>query len=176
MALTTPRYPESTDAMSRNAPTLHMVCGKIASGKSTLTAALGREAGTIVISEDDWLNALFADDMASISDYVRCTRKLRAIMGPHVASVLRTGVSVVLDFQANTVEARNWMRGILEQTDAAHILHVLDVPDDLCLERLRARNAQGNHPFAVTEEQFRQISSHFVAPSPDEGFTIVLHR
>jgi predicted kinase len=162
--------------MPQSPATLHMICGKIASGKSTLAAELGREAATIKISEDDWLNTLFGEEMKSISDYVRRTTKLRRIMGPQVASVLKAGVSVVLDFQANTVEARNWMRGILEQTDASHVLHVLDVPDEVCLARLQARNAQGDHPFAVTEEQFRQISSYFVAPSPDEKFNVVLHR
>lgn len=162
--------------MSSTLPTLHLVCGKIASGKSTLTARLGSLEGTVVIAEDDWLGVLYADEMTSISDYVRCTSKLRRIMGPHVASLLNAGVSVVLDFPANTLETRNWMRGILDQTNAAHQLHVLDVPDEVCLARLRARNAQGDHPFTATEEQFRQISRHFLPPSADEGFNIVLHE
>lgn len=96
-------------------------------------------------------------------------------MAPHISSLLNAGVSIVLDFPANTVENRAWMRDILEATDASHQLHVLNPPDDLCLARLRQRNAQGDHPFAVTEEQFRRFSKHFVAPSPDEGFNIVLH-
>lgn len=162
--------------MSPKLPTLHLLCGKIASGKSTLTAQLGDEDGTIVISEDDWLNTLFADQMSSISDYVRCASKLRKIMAPHVASLLNSGVSVVLDFPANTIETRAWMKSILAQTNAAHQLHVLNTPDDICLARLHARNAQGDHPFATTQEQFRQISKHFVAPSQDEGFNIVLHN
>ena len=162
--------------MTQQTPTLHMICGKIASGKSTLTATLAQEPATIVIAEDDWLKALFGDEMTSIADYVRCTAKLHKVMAPHIASVLQAGVSVVLDFQANTVDARNWMRGIFEQAGASHVLHVLDVPDQVCLARLHARNAQGDHPFAVTDEQFRQISSHFVPPSPNEGFNIVLHH
>ena len=162
--------------MAARPPTLHMICGKIASGKSTLTAKLGGEAGTVVISEDDWLNALFAEDMASLKDYVRCTRKLHDIMAPHVVSLLKAGVSVVLDFQANTLEARSWMRGIFEEAGASHILHVLDVPDEVCLERLRARNAEGIHPFAVTEEQFHQISRHFVFPTQAEQFNVIVHH
>lgn len=162
--------------MSSASPTLHLMCGKIASGKSTLAARLGSMHGAVVIAEDDWLNALYAQEMSSISDYMRCASKLRQVMGPHVVSLLNAGVSVVLDFQANTIEARRWMRDILEQTDAAHKLHVLDVPDDVCMARLHARNARGEHPFAATEEQFRQVSRHFVAPSPDEGFDIVLHK
>ena len=162
--------------MSPTSPTLHLLCGKIASGKSTLTAKLGSLDGTVVIAEDEWLSVLYSNEMSSISDYVYCASKLRTIMGPHVASLLNAGVSVVLDFPANTIKTRDWMRGILEQTNAAHKLHVLDVPDEVCMARLHARNVHGDHPFAATEEQFRQISKHFHAPSPVEGFNIVLHN
>ena len=159
--------------MSTASPTLHMLCGKIASGKSTLAARLGAVDGTVLIAEDDWLNALFSDRMSTGPDYVRCASKLRTIMGPHISSLLKAGVSVVLDFPANTVETRAWMLGILAATGASHKLHVLDASDELCLERLRLRNAAGEHAFAPTEAQFRQFSKHYVPPSPDEGFNVV---
>lgn len=161
--------------MSSTSPILHLLCGKIASGKSTLADRLGRAPGTVVIAEDAWLHGLYGDQMSSITDYVRCTAKLRGAMGPHITSVLRAGASVVLDFQANTVEARHWMRGILDQTGADHVLHVLDVPNEVCLARLRARNVQGDHPFSVTEAQFYQISNHFCPPSVEEEFHIRHH-
>ncbi|MEL6690677.1 MAG: ATP-binding protein [Pseudomonadota bacterium] len=162
--------------MPAKAPTLHMICGKIASGKSTLTQRLGREAHTVVISEDDWLKALFAEDMKTLRDFVRCSGKLRSAMAPHIVSLLRSGVSVVLDFQANTVDARAWMRGIFEEAEAPHLLHVLDTPDEVCLARLKARNAQGDHPFAVTEEEFARVSQHFQPPAPEEGFNVLIHQ
>lgn len=161
--------------MPDRSPILHMLCGKIAAGKSTLAASLASAPGTVLIAEDEWLNALFADELVSLPDYVRCSSKLRRIMAPHVAALLNAGASVVLDFPANTVEQRAWMRGILEKTTAAHQLHLLDAPDEVCLARLRMRNSQGDHPFAVTEAQFRQFSSHFVAPTRDEGFNVVRH-
>lgn len=161
--------------MPDRSPTLHMLCGKIASGKSTLAAELGRSDWCIVISEDAWLQALYAEEMREVADYMRCTSKLRSVMGRHIAALLNTGLSVVLDFPANTIEQRRWMRGILEQTRAAHVLHVLDVPDEVCLARLRARNAEGAHPFASSEAQFRRISAHLAPPSPDEGFNVVVH-
>jgi predicted kinase len=162
--------------MSSKIPTLHLMCGKIASGKSTLSAQLAALEQAIVIAEDDWLKALYQDHLTSIADYVRCMSKLRSIIGPHVVSLLNSGVSVVLDFQANTIVSRKWMRKILDQTNADHKLHVIDVPDEVCLARLHARNAQGNHPFAATEDQFQQVNKHFVSPSSDEGFDIVLHK
>lgn len=162
--------------MPRAIPMLHMLCGKIASGKSTLAAALAAEDGAVLIAEDEWLGALFAGEMSSASDYVRCAAKLRTVMAPHIASLLNAGVSVVLDFPANTVEQRGWMRGVIDATGAAHLLHLLDAPDELCLARLRARNAAGEHPFAATDAQFRRFTKHFAPPAPDEGFTIVTHR
>jgi len=152
-----------------------MLCGKIAAGKSTVAASLASAPGTVLITEDDWLNALFADELHTLPDYVRCASRLRRIMAPHVVAVLNAGVSVVLDFPANTVEQRAWMRGILDQTTASHQLHLLEPPDEVCLVRLRARNRKGGHPFAVTEDQFRQISSHFIPPTLEEDFNVIRH-
>ncbi|MFX0547638.1 AAA family ATPase [Roseovarius sp. S1116L3] len=162
--------------MPDKSPNLHMLCGKIAAGKSTLAADLAGSPETVLIAEDDWLNALFADELVSLPDYVRCSSKLRRIMAPHVAALLNAGVSVVLDFPANTFEQRRWMRRILEQTTAAHQLHLLDVSDKVCLARLRERNSRGDHPFAVTDAQFHQFNNHFAAPTPDEGFNVVRHE
>lgn len=162
--------------MPDHSPILHMLCGKIAAGKSTLGASLASAPGTVLIAEDDWLNALFADELVSLPDYVRCSSKLRGIMGPHVAAMLNAGVSIVLDFPTNTVEQRRWMRGILEKTTASHLLHLLDVPEEICLARLRDRNRQGEHAFSVTEAQFHQFSSHFAAPSAGEGWNTVKHE
>lgn len=161
--------------MSTELPSLHLVCGKIASGKSTLAAALGQSPGTVVIAEDDWLPALYRGEMSTISDYVRCAGRLQEVLGPHVAAILRAGASVVLDFPANTIASRAWMRQVIRTAGVPHKLHCLDVPDEICMARLRARNAAGTHPFAVTEAQFRQITRHFVAPTAEEGFDIVLH-
>lgn len=161
--------------MSGRSPVLHLFCGMMASGKSTLAASLASADGTVLIAEDQWLSTLFGPEMSTAQDYLRFASRLRSRMAPHVVSLLDAGVSVVLDFPANTAETRAWMRGILDQTGAAHQLHVLAVPDDLCLARLRQRNADGSHPFAPTEAQFRRFSAHYSEPTAEEGFDILRH-
>lgn len=96
-------------------------------------------------------------------------------MSGHVESLLRSGVSVVLDFPANTVATRAWARGLYERAGAAHALHLLEVPDEVCKARLRARNAAGDHPFETSDAEFDQISRHFVPPTADEGFSVIRH-
>lgn len=162
--------------MLTNEPTLHLVCGKIAAGKSTLTSELGSLPGSIVVKEDQWLARLYAGEQNTLADYVRNSTRLRAAMGPHLIELLQTGISVVLDFPANTLVSRLWMRSLFEDAAVAHQLHYLDVADEVCKARLRQRNAKGEHEFVVTDEQFDLFTSHFVAPGHDEGFNVILHR
>lgn len=152
---------------------LHMVCGKIAAGKSTLTQRLSAQPKTVLISEDAWLARLYPNEILAIADYVRCAGRLRNALAPHVESLLLTGLSVVLDFPANTVTNRLWGKSIYEKAGADHVLHYLDIADEVCKQRLRDRNAAGLHPFAPTDEEFEAITRYFVPPTPEEGFHIV---
>lgn len=155
---------------------LDLVCGKIAAGKTTLTRELAEAPATVLIAEDTWMAALFKDELKELADYVHCSARLRDAMGPHVADLLRAGLSVVLDFPANTVANRRWMRSIFEAAGAAHTLHLLDVPDEVCKARLRQRNAEGGHEFTVTDAQFDQFTSYYVPPASAEGFNVVIRR
>ncbi|MBO6772830.1 MAG: ATP-binding protein [Thalassospira sp.] len=157
-------------------PVLHMLCGKIASGKSTLAAELARKPGTVLIAEDEWLSVLFGDQMHTVSDYVRASRKLRDVMGPHVSMLLLSGLSVVLDFPANTRALRGWMRGIYEEVGAGHKLHFLDLEEDICKQRLHARNQAGKHQFSASDAQFHQICAAFQPPIAAEGFDVVTYN
>jgi len=156
--------------------TLHMICGKIAAGKSTLAAELAARPAAIRISEDAWLSCLYKDEQKTIEDYVRNSRRLREVMGDHVVTLLQAGLSVVLDFPANTPASRHWMRSLFERAGVSHRLHFLDVPDDVCKARLRARNAAGTHAFNATDAEFDLFTSYFVPPSADEGFDIETYR
>lgn len=159
----------------RNETTLHLICGKVASGKSTLARSLAENPDTILLQEDVWLSGLYADQLKTLSDYVRYSETLRNTLEPHIVELLRAGPSVVLDFPANTVEYRRWMRRLFETAGCSHQLHLIDVSDDICKQRLRARNATGTHEFQVSDDQFDRITSHFQRPSDVEGFNIVVH-
>jgi predicted kinase len=89
---------------------------------------------------------------------------------------LKAGMSVVLDFPANTVANRRWMRSIVEDASADHELHFLDIPDETCKRRLRERNAAGEHPFQVSDSDYALFTSRFIPPTPDEGFNVVVHK
>jgi predicted kinase len=155
--------------------TLYLLCGKIAAGKSMLAGRLARRPGTLLISLDHWMSLLFPAENRSIEDFARLSARLRAAMGPHVVDILRQDVSVVLDFPANTLRWRSWMRSLITEANVAHELHVLDVPDAVCKERLRQRNESGKHPYQVSEATYDLFMSYFVLPAPEEKFNVIIH-
>ena len=157
-------------------PTLYLLCGKIAAGKSTLAGQLAARPNTVLISEDRWNATLYPDEIKTIEDYSRCSSRVRAVLAPHVVALLKAGLSVVLDFQANTLAVRRWMRTIIGDSGASHELHVLDVPDETCKRRLRERNAAGGHPYQASDAEFEIFTRYFVPPSADEGFNVIVHR
>ncbi|MDP9412656.1 MAG: ATP-binding protein [Pseudomonadota bacterium] len=153
-----------------------MLCGKIAAGKSTLAARLAEAESTVLLSEDHLLARLYPGEINTIDDYVRCATRLREAIGSHIVTLLRQGVSIVLDFQANTLAARGWMRGLFEQAGARHQLHYLRTSDKTCRMRLQARNAAGTHDYQVSEAEFDLFTRFFVVPGPEEGFHVIQHR
>lgn len=152
-----------------------MVCGKIASGKSTLTARLANAQQAVLISEDVWMARLYPDEIHTLADYVRCAGRIKTVLTEHIQSLLSAGASVILDLPFNTTSIRAWGHSLFRTAGCVHRLHYLDVSDEICKARLRARNASGEHPFQTSEAQYELITRHFIPPAPGEGFDIVVY-
>lgn len=161
--------------MSIHSSKFHLVCGYAASGKSTLARQLAREQDAILLSEDRWLSALFAEELHTLADYLRCTARLRNALGPHVVALLQNGQAVVMDFAANTVEARAWLRELAQQAEVSAMLHFLDVSQEASWQRLVKRNQEGSHEFQLSKQQFDKLAAHFEPPSEAEGIPVTRH-
>jgi predicted kinase len=118
---------------------------------------------------------LYPGEIKSLDDYRKFTPRLYAITGMHVQDLLRAGVSAVLDFPVNTLKTRQWMRSIFEGANCRHELHVLDVSDEQCKDRLANRNLEGSHKYQVSDAVFELFTGYFVPPNASEGFNIVFH-
>ncbi|SJK83875.1 AAA family ATPase [Halomonas elongata] len=156
--------------------TLHVLCGKLASGKTTLAEELAAEASTVLISEDLWLSKLFPDEISGFQDYLNCSARLRSAIGQHVQGLLREGISVVFDFAGNTPQERAWAKSLCGQGRAQCVLHYLEASDELCKLQLLRRNEQRPEGSQVTTVgDFDSITKYFVPPSPNEGLKVQSH-
>jgi predicted kinase len=112
--------------------TLHLICGKAGAGKTTLARELGRTLPAVVICEDEWVDTL-GFEIRSLYDFVRASSNWHTLIGPLVSELLRLGISVIFDFDGNTVKSEQWVRTVVETANADHLLHVIEATDSQCL-------------------------------------------
>ncbi|MEM7553953.1 MAG: ATP-binding protein [Cyanobacteria bacterium P01_A01_bin.84] len=154
-------------------PTLHFLCGKMASGKSTLAKSLATENNAILMSEDVWLSHLYPEEIHDLNDYIKYSRRLKSILTPHIKDILVQGISIVLDFPGNTPSQRTWFRSIFESVEVNHVLHYIIASDTLCKQQLKIRSQDKPEGSAfTTEEEFAAITKFFQPPTPEEKFNI----
>jgi predicted kinase len=90
---------------------------------------------------------------------------------------LSKGISVVLDFAANTKTQRAWFRELIERANVEHELHFVDASDALCKSQLRDRSEGLPAGTAWTRDaDFEAINAYFQAPTEDERFNVVRHE
>jgi len=155
--------------------TLYLLCGKMAAGKSTLSTDLSRNLRVVVLSEDELLARLFPGEITDIPSYSKMSERLKSAIGDVVVDLLSNGVSLILDFPANTASQRAWLRGLADQAKVNHELHYIDVSDSICKTQLLKRAIE--HPERAstdTIEMFDAISKYFEPPSEEEGLNIML--
>jgi len=150
-----------------------LICGKIASGKSTLAAKLALNSNTVLLSEDRWLSGLYPHEIKSLEDYAKCSQRLREVLTSHILQLAKCNINLVLDFPANTLNQRAWFKEMLGSAGVEYELHFLDVSDDTCKSRLKKRNESGLHAFQTSEHEFDIFTRHFVKPTENEGFKII---
>jgi predicted kinase len=152
-------------------------CGKMAAGKSTLASALAKGENAILLVQDDLLTALYPGEILTVPDFTKRSSQLRNALAPQIAALLSKGVSVVLDFPANTQSQRAWFRELFESAGVPHELHFIDVSDALCKRQLASRS-QHLPPDTkwTTEDEFDTITAYFQPPADNEGFNVILHH
>ena len=156
---------------------LYFMCGKMAAGKSTCARELARIKNAVLLVQDEFLSALYPDEILVIPDFVRCSARLRNALSTHIHELLSKGVSVVLDFPANTRMQRQWFRELFEAAGVDHELHFVDVPDDVCKRQLKQRSEAlpAGAPW-TTDAEFDAITAYFQTPAEDEGFNVIRHE
>lgn len=155
---------------------LLFLTGKMAAGKSTLSRELARRENAVLLCEDEFLETLYPGDIVTLADYVRCSARVRSALAPHIRALLSRGVSVVLDFPANTRTQRDWFRQLLDDPNVDHELHFIDASDELCKQQLRIRSAGRAGDAWTTEEEFDLVTAYFEPPTREEGFNVIRHE
>lgn len=156
-------------------PTINVMCGLVAAGKTTLARQLARELSAVRLSRDEWMIRLFElsyDDPRYVDRLGPCTELLWDV----AMDVAEAGSSVILDWNFWSRERRAEAKRRASTAGFPIQLHWLDVPLEVAIARAAHRSAQAHprtHP--IDEAGVRHFSTIFEPPAEGEGLPIVRH-
>ena len=122
---------------------------------------------------------LYPGELNDLADFVNYSTRLQSVLTPHIGALLTKGVSVVLDFPANTKRQRAWFRQLIEMSGSDHELHFIVASDELCKRQLKQRSQELGLPLGAkwtTEADFEEVTAYFDSPAVDEGFNVIRHE
>lgn len=158
-----------------NRPTVHLLCGYAASGKTALARRIGSETGAVRFTLDEWMLALY-DFGPHDSCYGPAAERVKELIWSVAAECLRGGLDVVLDWSQWNRQRRSEWGARATDAGARVLVHYLAVPLDTALERLAARNLErppGSHVLDLGQAR-AFFEGHFEAPEAEEGLEIVV--
>jgi len=158
---------------------IHLVCGPIGAGKTTVAHDLAEQHGAIRFSEDEWLSKLFIPDAPpdlihapveqiatwASEKYLRCREQIWLLC----EQLLSQGIPVVLDGGASTKVQREALQEKARQQDYQCQLYYVVADSEIRKSRVFDRNiAQGKtYSINVTPALF-DLMETFFEPLTDE--------
>jgi aminoglycoside phosphotransferase family enzyme/predicted kinase len=167
-------------------PTVLIVMGRIASGKSTLARALGRELDCEIISSDRVRKRL-----ACVPLYERkeksarrlyseaMTKETYNILFRDAASQLDRNASVILDATFGRRQHRDELSRLLDSKGAAYRFIEAQAPEEVLKRRLEQREGATHEISDARLENFETLTRSFEAPSEvrlDRCFQVATDR
>jgi predicted kinase len=150
--------------VSRTTPTLFVMVGLPASGKSTRAKQIEEERRALRLTPDEWMIPLFNDNDANGKRNVLEGRFIWLAL-----RALRHGIDVVLDFGVWGKDERTALRALAAAAGASCELVYLEIDEDQQRRRRDARASEDSETtFDISDEDLDEYRRRFVPPNDAE--------
>lgn len=167
-------------------PTVHLLCGYVGSGKTTLARELAARHAAVRFTLDEWMLALHPELAPYDEDYGDRAARCQDVIWGLARQVLALGHDVVLDWSQWSAERRRRWADRAEEAGATTVVHFLDVPLETAITRVTARNRTvetgtetetGADVHRIDPDEMRRFAETFFEPPHEsEGITILRER
>ena len=145
-------------------PTLTILVGISASGKSTQAKNLAIERNAIIVSSD-----AIRGELSTVEDQSNNVEVFK-IFHHRIKAGLMNGYNVIADATNITIKSRRSIIESVKNIDCDIVGIVIDKPIDRCIED------NINRPHPVPEYVIRRQFNNFQMPTLNEGFDIIKSR
>lgn len=119
-------------------PKVHLMCGKICSGKSTFAQNLRKETKGVILSVDEITLALFEQGAGDKHDYY--VEKTKEYLYQKSLEIVESGIDVILDWGFWTKRERDFAKEFYGSRNIPFEFHYIKIDDEEWYRRLEKRN------------------------------------
>ena len=150
--------------------TIHLICGKICSGKSHYAARLAQRENAVILSCDELSLALFPEGLGTAHDAMMT--RAHAYLHDRAMDILRAGTDVILEW-GFWKRADRESAGRFYASEGVNVVwHYMDAQDSVLEKRIGLRNRRvledGDRSYYVDEGLFKKMDALFEAPDASE--------
>ena len=150
---------------------IHLICGKICSGKSWYARELAKQENAVILSTDELTWDLTNNEQGP--GYDAFARRCNGYLRKKAGQIAAVGCNVVLDWGFWTRADREEIAEYFAERNLPIQWHYIDVPEEIWAENIRRRNdrvlrGEGGSDFFVDEGLKEKVLSLFEIPKKDE--------
>ncbi len=148
-----------------------LLCGMVCSGKTTYAQALMHQTGSVCLSCDELMLALFTEPMGE--DYDTALSRAKGYLYTLARQLVQTGVTVILDFGFWSRQERDEVRAMFAGYGMQTELHYLKVNEERWGQNIAARNKGCRNgdtaAYPIDEGLIHKCLMAFEEPAPGEA-------
>jgi len=149
---------------------IHLICGKICSGKSYYAKTLAAERNAVILSVDEITYAFFNNDLGD--KHEEMTAKIREYLSNKAVEIAKCGLDVILDWGFWSRETRAAATVFFSSRGISVIWHYIDISDEDWMKNIEKRNdlvTKGlSHDYYLDEGLYDKLMSRFEVPERSE--------
>ena len=118
-------------------PTVHLLCGRIGSGKTTFAKRLERETAAVRLTHDEWIVRLYGPNPPE-KHYREYFVRVENQIWELAEAIVRAGADVILDFGFWSRESRDAARDRTHDAGAVARFYSMSCPRQIALDTASA--------------------------------------
>ena len=147
-----------------------LICGKLCSGKTTYAHMLCQQEKAVLLSCDELMLSLLDEYLGERHEVY--AQRTEAYLLQKSLEILRTGISVILDWGPWTKAGRSQLKTFYAKQGIQLELHALRLKDAKWRARIAARNAavekRTYQAYHVDDGLLDKFQTHYEEPTADE--------
>lgn len=155
--------------------TLHLICGFMGFGKTTLAKRLAKENGAIRLTPDEIMAQRYGRNPPE-PEFREKWKEIDAEIWELTAQYVREGRDVILDYGFWTPEHRREAFEKAEKTGASVVFHQLVCDMETARQRVLKRTEENPDELFIDENCFNMFAARYMPIQKDENYNVIYYE